>query len=1082
MANDGSVVIRIDGDASGYKKALQNILPETKAGLADIKAGLDMASAAAQNLWNVTAEGVKYTANIEQLQTSFEVMTGSAEKAAEVVSRLRTMGAETPFELADIAGVTQLLMQYGFTADDALDKMKMLGDISQGNAQALESIAMGYAQMSSAQKVNLQDIKQMINGGFNPLQEISERTGESMASLYERISKGTMTVDEITESMRHATSEGGKFFQSMDKQSQTLNGRLSTLKDNASQLLGSLTEGLSEELRDELLPLADNMVSTLQEAFDERGMEGLLDTATGMLPDLLNMMTGRMEDSIVSLGKFAPKAVQSIMRTIPTAIRSGTAVLPQITTALFDTAALVVEELVVMLPDLVPVVVSGFADMLGSALTGTVELVGGFFNGIERAIHKGQTKVAGMWVDDEKIAKYDFSMEIDVDTSDADSAIETAYSEVRTALNTDLLNDEQKNAILAMIGEDYQEIYDKLISFGLSPEDAGPIATKVTEANATIQSELSKLNVGVDATTLVQWIMQAAGSRLALKNTLKSAGLSETDVQQVLSVYDTMLGKVTDGTPSIVESIYDKLTDGEPDDTQTVETISGQIQTYIDGLLAALETAYQSKLSELDVTAEDYKEKKAALDAWYESTKTSITDMDNGMRTLVSTLAGAPTSVVQKRMTEFIEMEQMLFGLEEEIDRMTVKAAEAAENAFRVVRAGANADEETISMAIKFKATEYDVDVQSAEDQYAAAREELDALFASGDLTKEEYDTRLSDAQTELETAKASAKAAYEQALREIFQGVAESEGISAAVEEAGAKINLAGTLETAIAEMKGQSGWFVDTYGEEYANYLAGILEVDPSKFEGMSIGRVREWLIGETQGLYTEAGLIVRETDSSKLQEAYQAALGENLFEGTSFDTSEQGAQFAAIIGSIATDGATQAAPEAQTAGQTILDSVTTAMSGGKDTASGLGKDYADGYIGAIKAQNSLAYLAGYNLAKSTARGTAAGQKSASPSKVARGLGNDFGDGYGIGVQESMVKAAAIAKRMTGGIATAVDIAQSTRVNIPTLQQEIVMANEQYSPRLYVNGRELGRVMAADTRSAQNNYNRSLALGVGR
>ena len=106
---------------------------------------------------------VKYNATIEQLQTSFATMTGSAEKAADVVDRLRAMGAATPFEMADLASVTQMLMQYGFTADDALEKMRMLGDIAQGNSEAMNSIAMGYAQMSSAGKVNLQDIKQMIN-------------------------------------------------------------------------------------------------------------------------------------------------------------------------------------------------------------------------------------------------------------------------------------------------------------------------------------------------------------------------------------------------------------------------------------------------------------------------------------------------------------------------------------------------------------------------------------------------------------------------------------------------------------------------------------------------------------------------------------------------------------------------------------------------------------------------------------------------------------------------------------------------------------------------------------------------------
>ena len=116
-------------------------------------------------------------------------------------------------------------MVSGFSADEAMDKMMMLGDISQGSAEKMSRIATAYGQMSSAGKVSLEDVKQMIEAGFNPLQEISESTGESMASLYDRISKGTISVDEITASMR-ATYEGGKYFQSMEKQSQTFGTHL----------------------------------------------------------------------------------------------------------------------------------------------------------------------------------------------------------------------------------------------------------------------------------------------------------------------------------------------------------------------------------------------------------------------------------------------------------------------------------------------------------------------------------------------------------------------------------------------------------------------------------------------------------------------------------------------------------------------------------------------------------------------------------------------------------------------------------------------------------------------------------------
>jgi methyl-accepting chemotaxis protein len=143
IAGQNKEIISQKGELGTVYDALgngaKNAAVKVKAGLADIKAGIDMAVTAAKALGEVASKGINYNATIEQMQTSFEVMTGSAEKAAEVVDRLRVMGAETPFETKDLTSVTQLLMQYGFTADDALDKMRMLGDVAQGNTQAMKN-------------------------------------------------------------------------------------------------------------------------------------------------------------------------------------------------------------------------------------------------------------------------------------------------------------------------------------------------------------------------------------------------------------------------------------------------------------------------------------------------------------------------------------------------------------------------------------------------------------------------------------------------------------------------------------------------------------------------------------------------------------------------------------------------------------------------------------------------------------------------------------------------------------------------------------------------------------------------------
>lgn len=225
-----------------------------------VASGIQKVGSAMSSLGNSV---IGYQSDMETYTASFETMTGSMEKAQEIMQQIQKLGAETPFDVPQLAEVTQLLMNYGLTAEDALGKMQQLGDISQGSADKLMRIATAYGQMSSAGKVALEDIKQMIEAGFNPLQEISQTTGESMSSLYDRISDGTLSVDEITASMQRSTSEGGKYFQSMDRQSQTLSGQLSTLKDNINSSLGTALSGVFDIITKDLLPAINDGLNSI---------------------------------------------------------------------------------------------------------------------------------------------------------------------------------------------------------------------------------------------------------------------------------------------------------------------------------------------------------------------------------------------------------------------------------------------------------------------------------------------------------------------------------------------------------------------------------------------------------------------------------------------------------------------------------------------------------------------------------------------------------------------------------------------------------------------------------------------------
>lgn len=368
---DGKVVIETDLDSKGFESGLNKMQSIAKTGFKAIATSVGVVSTAMAGLIGF---GVNYNAEIEQLQTSFEVMTGSAEKAQSIIKELQEIGASTPFEVKGLAETTQLLMNYGLEADDAIDKMMMLGDIAQGSSEKMNRIAMAYGQMSSAGKVSLEDVKQMIEAGFNPLQEISKTTGESMASLYDRISKGTISVDEITASMQRSTSVGGKYFQSMEKQSKTLNGQISTLKDNFSQFAGVLAEDTTNAISNEFLPAINDAIQSMQEAFSEDGFGGMAeafaDGFTNILmmlvekaPEVVEVAVTMIESFVTSIEENLPMITDSAIKIVSILIQGMLQMLPQILQMGIDIIVQLVQGIAQQAPILIPQIVETLLDL-----------------------------------------------------------------------------------------------------------------------------------------------------------------------------------------------------------------------------------------------------------------------------------------------------------------------------------------------------------------------------------------------------------------------------------------------------------------------------------------------------------------------------------------------------------------------------------------------------------------------------------------------------------------------------------------------------------------------------------------------
>jgi tape measure domain-containing protein len=165
------------------------------------------------------------------------LMRGNIPKADELYGKITKYGAETPYEKAGLIEAQKTMMSFGVSSDVAFGKLKQLGDISLGDANKMQSLALAFSQATSAGKLQGQDLLQMINAGFNPLQVISERTGESMASLRARMEKGKVSAQEMSKAFEWATDSQGQFYKGAENASKTMGGRWSNLLDSLNEML-----------------------------------------------------------------------------------------------------------------------------------------------------------------------------------------------------------------------------------------------------------------------------------------------------------------------------------------------------------------------------------------------------------------------------------------------------------------------------------------------------------------------------------------------------------------------------------------------------------------------------------------------------------------------------------------------------------------------------------------------------------------------------------------------------------------------------------------------------------------------------
>ena len=257
MDDTAEVLIRFKGDSSSAEKAqdqLQKKLEQTQkvaqVAFTAIVGYVDKMVASFVNA------GIEYNASMETFMTRLTTLTGAEEEADKILQQIKEDALTTPFDVASLTQAESLLLSTGLSADQARNDILALGDAisaSGGGNEELQRMAVNLQQIKNVGKASALDIKQFAYAGI----DIYGLLADSLNITREEASKMPVTYDMLSAALQKASSEGGKYYQAMEKQSKTYKGAMSNLEESVNVFKGTMSEGLFETVKNLIPKLTD---------------------------------------------------------------------------------------------------------------------------------------------------------------------------------------------------------------------------------------------------------------------------------------------------------------------------------------------------------------------------------------------------------------------------------------------------------------------------------------------------------------------------------------------------------------------------------------------------------------------------------------------------------------------------------------------------------------------------------------------------------------------------------------------------------------------------------------------------------
>ena len=194
-----------------------------------------------------TKSVVNASKEAEDLKTTLETVTGSAEEGDKAFKFINDFATRTPFDIKELTETFIKLKSSGL--DPSVEMMTMLGDVaavSSDKVAALESVTNLFSR-TVAGGMGVEELDQLADKGIPVYDILSEKLGITRME----VSKFGQTAEGALE-MQAALADGfnERFGGGMERASDSLNTKVSTLKDTFEGLLIKVGEGgLSDAIK-----------------------------------------------------------------------------------------------------------------------------------------------------------------------------------------------------------------------------------------------------------------------------------------------------------------------------------------------------------------------------------------------------------------------------------------------------------------------------------------------------------------------------------------------------------------------------------------------------------------------------------------------------------------------------------------------------------------------------------------------------------------------------------------------------------------------------------------------------------------